>query len=359
MGYSRNNEWQDDSALYTEEQIEGLLNQLGIEIKSETSTNFNGLCPFHHNTDDPAFTISKESGMWFCFNPMCGASGNLMQLIFRRKQLNWFQAQRLILNAANGSVSRFERAKELEAPDFQEFPAEVLERLFRARQASSRANEYLYGRGFTDDTLDFFEIGYSDKQDMTVVPMHDPNGMPVGMIGRSIDGKQFKNSLNLPKSKTMWNFHRAKRHGDRVIICESSFDAMRVHQAGYPNVVALLGGHITDYHIKQLKTTFSRVIIMTDNDEPKVKLNCKNKACRDNKGCLGHAPGRELGRSIIDKMSGTSIMWALYDNEHIYADNVKDASQMTDEEIRQCLRNAVSLMEYERLNLEAKPLTAA
>jgi DNA primase len=65
-----------------------------------------------------------------------------------------------------------------------------------------------------DETLGYFRIGYSAKRDAIMVPMHNPDGLPIGVIGRSIAGKDFKNSKGLPKNKTAWNFHRAKREGD-------------------------------------------------------------------------------------------------------------------------------------------------
>lgn len=83
-----------------------------------------------------------------------------------------------------------------------------------------------------------FDLGYSKNMDMVTVPVHSPDGTPIGLVGRSIKGKSFKNSTNLPKSKTLFNIHRAKKIGDHVIVVESSFDAIRVHQAGFPNVVA-------------------------------------------------------------------------------------------------------------------------
>jgi DNA primase len=99
---------------------------------------------------------------------------------------------------------------------------------------------------YNQKSLYYFELGYSENMGMVTVPVHSPDGMPIGIVGRSIEGKAFKNSTNLPKSKTLFNIHRAKKIGDHVIIVESSFDAIRVHQAGFPNVVATLGGFLSN-----------------------------------------------------------------------------------------------------------------
>lgn len=287
-------------------------------------------------------------------------SGTLPDLLKRLKGLNPFQTLRVInknKNHQSVDLSAAVEAAMVEVPEFSEFPAAVLERA-AADLEGSVAEEYMISRGFTPATLEYFGVGYSAKQNMVIVPMHDPKGMPIGLIGRtpSKTEKRFKNSTNLPKSKTCWNFHRAKRTGDTVIVCEASYDAMRIHQAGYPNVVALLGGHVTPYHIEQLGRTFSTVILMTDFDKKQYRPNCR--ACKDVKfasgevRCKGHRPGRDLGRSIADALSHKRILWATYDDEVVFPHDAKDASDMTDDEIRQCLRNAISHVEYSLWNIE-------
>lgn len=297
--------------------------------------------------------VDKVKGLWTCFNPSCMNAGTLPELIRRRKKLNVFQAQRLILQHKNSSATPFAdrlAAAMSKEPDFTEFPQDVIDKMV-ADFPGSVAEEYMKSRGFDDNTLSFFEVGYSKKKNMVAVPMHDPKGMPIGIIGRtpSHTDKAFKNSLHLPKSKTAWNFHRAKRCGDTVIICEASYDAMRIHQAGYPNVIALLGGHVTKYHLAQINRTFSRVIIMTDFDEKQYRPNCR--ACNYKK-CSGHRPGRDLGRSIAEALPNKKILWAAYDDFSVFPHHAKDAGDMTDDEIRQCLRNAVSNFQYSQWNVE-------
>jgi DNA primase len=174
-----------------------------------------------------------------------------------------------------------------------------------------------------------FKLGYSEAQGMVIVPVHSPNGVPVGLVGRSIAEKKFKNSTNLPKNKTLFNIHRAKRIGDQVIIVESSFDAIRIHQAGFPNVIATLGGHISTDNLNLLNRYFNKVIIMTDADKA----------------------GRELGISISNKLKNKDILWASYSYGKIYPHDAKDAGDMTENEIKLCINNAVSDIEYKSWGL--------
>ena len=353
MVNKRNNEWERDSEVYSEAQVGAIAEFCGVEIVSETNTHLLGYCPFHNNTEDPAFALDKQKGLWTCFNPTCGQSGNLHGLLRSLKGLNPFEASRLILKYKESVPTvRLSVIRE-KVPEFVEFPSEPVERMAQDLFLSERAMQYLKGRDFNEATLRYFGVGFSRKQDMTIVPMHDPNGMLVGFIGRSIEGKSFKNSTNLPKSKTAWNYHRAKKHGDTVIVVESSFDAMRIHQAGYPNVVALLGGHFTEYHKELLGKTFSKIIIATDFDKKMYRPNCRK--C-NYETCKGHRPGRELGWSIVDQMPTKRILWAAYDDECVYPHEAKDIGDMTDDEIRQCMNNAVSHFAYARWGIDDKEL---
>jgi len=304
--------------------------------------------------------VDKYKGLWTCFNPSCEAAGTLPSLLGRLKGLNPFQTLRVInKNKDHESVdlTAAVTAAMDKPPEFVEFPQSVLDGAVAAFKGSV-AETYMKSRGFLDSTLEYFGVGYSKNQGMVIVPMHDPKGMPIGLIGRtpSHTDKRFKNSTNLPKSKTCWNFHRAKKCGDTVIVCEASYDAMRIHQAGYPNVVALLGGHLTDWHVAQLGRTFSTIIIMTDFDQKQYRPNCR--MCKDVKfgygevRCRGHRPGRDLGRQIANRLSHKRIFWAAYSESEVFPDGAKDASDMTDEQIRACIKNAVSHVEYALWNIE-------
>lgn len=367
MPRSRADEWQDNYEVYTESQIESILERLDIEVTSDTNTHFLGYCPFHGNTESPAFAIDKRKGLWCCFNPACDMSGKLPELVQEVRGCNPLQAEMMIAKAKAGNLPLSQRLKEIreQKPDIVEFPQEKLDELHHNFKNSEKAQRYMAGRGFDEETMDYFQVGYSParitgsgkfRPDMITVPMHDYKGMPVGLIGRTASSKKedkaFKNSWGLPKRYTAWNIHRARAAGGSVIVVESSFDAMRVHQAGYPNVIALLGGSITDHHVKQIERYFTKVIIMTDYDKKRFEANCKKCGKMGHRDCKGHRAGRDLGYSIIEKLPSMKILWAAYEDGVVYPNGAKDASDMTDDEIRQTLRNAVSKMKYTSWNLD-------
>jgi DNA primase len=310
---------------YTKADLRSILRSCGIEILSQTGSDFLCLCPFHHNTDSPAFAASYTKGLYICYNQNCNASGTILDLVMKLTNRNNFEAMRFISsNKLTDAQKLEEELKDLldEKPEFEEFPAKILEDLHNG--LTEEARNYYAKRHINSDAIDYFNLGYSQKQGMVTVPLHSPDGIAVGVIGRSIEGKSFKNSPNLPRNKTMFNLHRAKREGGTIIVVESSFDVIRLWQAGFPNAVATLGGSISDININNLNRYASTVIIMTDND----------------------GAGKALGNVIANRLKNKNVLWAKYNHDCFYPRQAKDVGDLTDEEIKQCIKNAISHFEY-------------
>jgi DNA primase len=244
---------------------------------------------------------------------------------------NDFEAMRFISAQETEVLNNFDEVMAgifEDKPDFEEFPEQTLKDLYNGLVKSEKAKDYFKSRGIDMSSISHFSLGYSEKQDMVTVPVHSPDGIAIGIVGRSIEGKSFKNSTSLPKSKTLFNVHRAKKIGSNVIVVESSFDAIRVHQAGFPNVVATLGGFLSTEQHSILNRYFNKVTILTDAD----------------------LAGRELGLSIANRLRNKDILWGSYEYGKIYPHDAKDAGDMTDEEIKACIINSVSDIEYRSWN---------
>ena len=313
---------------YSPSHMRAIVKQLGLNIVGETSHDFLCLCPFHGNRHTPSFSVSHQKGLYLCFNPSCGVSGTIIELVKNMSKRNEFEALRFIMSAQKESVANFEdELSEVleEKPDFDEFSQETLDKLHL--QINERSRSYFNNRGINDESINHFRLGYSGNQDMVIVPVHSPDGIPVGLVGRSIEGKSFKNSTRLPRSKTMFNIHRARRESSTAIVVESSFDAIRVHQSGYPNVIATLGGSMSRINLENINRNFTRVIIMTDADQA----------------------GRELGITLANSLKNKEILWAAYSNYTIYPHDAKDVGDMTEEEITTCIENALADYEYRML----------
>lgn len=220
---------------------------------------------------------------------------------------------------------------------------------------SPKAIEYMRGRGFTDETLKQYKVGYSVKRDSIAVPMYSEKGEVLGVVGRKIAVKKFDNSRRLPVRRTLWNLHRARRTGDTVIVCESTFDAMRISQAGFPNVVACLGGNFNEQHAHQLGKYFNTIVIMTDwddstkhnYDKPSEGKFCRKCRREGYSACRGHNPGRDTGAKIAKLMKHKDVLWAAYGYKRPYPGDAKDAGDCETWQIRECINGAVSDMEYQ------------
>jgi DNA primase len=312
---------------YLPSQVKEILEGIGVKIYNQSDSDFLCYCPFHSNTHTPSFAVSKTTGLFICYNPSCDARGNLEYLISQIGKYDQFEVARFIRQLHKNRPDTFYEDLEdifTEKDEFKLFPQMILDDLHTNLNASDRAKQYFLSRNINEESMEHFELGFSEKQDMVTVPLHSPDGMPVGIIGRSIEGKRFKNSDNLPRSLTMFNLHRAKKLSSTIIVCESSFDAIRIHQAGYPNVVATLGGGISKQNVQNLNRYSSSIIIATDADEA----------------------GRKLGNEISTKLSNKNISWASFDDGVIYPNGAKDVGDLTDQEIKSCIKNAVSHFEY-------------
>jgi DNA primase len=118
---------------------------------------------------------------------------------------------------------------------------------------------------------------------MVTIPIYSPDDVCIGFVGRSIEGKDFKNTVGLQRSKTLFNLNRSKRH-DGVFVVESSFDAILLDQVG-ANAVATLGATISTKQIELIQKYFNKVFVIGDNDDA----------------------GKEMARKIVERLPNIAI----------------------------------------------------
>lgn len=178
----------------------------------------------------------------------------------------YFEAARFIKSKAQSTSLESEIARKLaEKPEYVQYDEVQVRRLATTAIESPRATSYFNGRKITTESMKKFSLGYSDKQDMVIVPQHSPDAMLVGFVARSVEGKDFKNTPGLPKSKILFNLHRNKS-SKKIYVVESSFDAIRLDQCGLP-AVATLGSNVSNFQIELLKKYFNDIIVIADNDD--------------------------------------------------------------------------------------------
>ena len=315
MLFSSKRKQPNTNEYYTAGQVESVLRSCDIKIGGEIDTHYLIFCPFHYNIHTPACEIDKSNGMFICFS--CGESGSIIDIVMRTTNRNYFEASRLI-NSKKDDVD-IERIideavdSSLELP---EFDMDLINRMHKDLKNSVRAREYFLGRNINDSSMEEFMLGYSPNQDMVIVPVFDEFAKCLGFVARSIEGKVFKNSTGLPKSKVLFNLNRSKR--STIIVVESSFDAIRLHQSGF-KAVATLGASVSRNQISLLQKYASSIIVCPDNDDAGKKMmdkivnNIKNKTVQVISLNKGKDVGDLTSEEIVDtfKNAGNSLILAV------------------------------------------------
>ena len=144
-----------------------------VDVVSEFVTlrrrgvNYIGLCPFH-NEKTPSFSVSPSKGLCKCFS--CGKGGNVVHFIMEHEQLSYYEALKWLARKYNIEV------KERELTNEEKQAQSLRESLFVVNQFASEYFQdvlynhidgqrigmtYLRGRGFRDDIIKKFQLGYS------------------------------------------------------------------------------------------------------------------------------------------------------------------------------------------------------
>ena len=254
----------NNTNIHTEEQVKRVLSGTGIDVESELDSDFIIFCPFHPNHRTPAGEINKTSGIFFCF--ACHKTADLIEFVMHTSGRTYFESARFIKSKEQASnIEQIVNQQLQKKPDYVQYDELLIKRLNLQALESPRAMRYFSGRLITEESVRKFSLGFSEKQDMVTIPVASPDGMDVGFVGRSIEGKDFKNTPGLPKGKTLFNLHRVKA-SSKVYVVESSFDAIRLDQVGFP-AVATLGANVSNYQIELLQKYFNNIFVIADNDE--------------------------------------------------------------------------------------------
>jgi Toprim-like len=245
-------------AYYSEQQIRNALVRSGVRVSHEIASHFIVFCIYHANDNTPAGEVDKETGQFYCFS--CQSTTDLPHLIAKASGQTIWQAIRLIgdtdyniVDVVNDNLK-----EEVEEP----FDQAIIDKLHS--QVWGVGSEYLNRRNINDRSILGYQIGYSENQRMVTVPVHYPTGSLAGFVGRSIEGKAFKNNRGLQKSKLLFNLHRVWT-SPTIYVVESSFDAIRLGQANVP-AVATLGAGISQEQIDLLRRSFDDIVLIPDRD---------------------------------------------------------------------------------------------
>lgn len=290
-------------------------------------SSFKGLCPFH-DEKTPSFMVSPAKGICKCFG--CGKGGNAVNFIMELEQMSYVEALRYLGKKYNIEIEeteltpaqlqqRNQRESMLVLNDYARKQFSNI--LYNDVEGKAVALSYFRARGFRDDIIKKFQLGYSlegrdiftnkamadgyaldylIKTGLTVkgdnyqadrfrgrvmFPIHGLAGNILAFGGRILktDAKTAK-YLNSPesevyhKSKVLYGIYFAKRSivkEDCCFLVEGYTDVISMFQAGIENVVASSGTALTPDQIRQINRFTSNITVLYDGDNAGIKASLR------------------------------------------------------------------------------------
>ncbi|HEX9043533.1 MAG TPA: DNA primase [Candidatus Limnocylindrales bacterium] len=355
----------------------------------KAGTTLKGLCPFHAEKT-PSFVVTPGRESWHCFG--CGEGGDIFSFVMKRDGLSFPEALKRL--AARAGVELDERTSREDAHrarlrDVLETAIAFYHTVLTGHRSGQAALDYLRGRGFTDETIERYQLGWAPAgwDDMSrllqarrgieprelaevglttarasgrgaydkfrrrvIFPIRDANGGPVGLGGRLLpaadgeaDGDRGPKYLNSPatplfdKSRTLYLIDRAKsaiRKGGEAVIVEGYTDALMAHQAGFDNVVAALGTALTPDQVATLGRYATRIALAYDVDP-----------AGEHAGSVGVA----ALEAIIPQLAAANVGVELGDVQVVRLPDGKDPDEVirdTPDLWRESVRTALPIVEY-------------
>ncbi len=272
--------------------------------------NYWGCCPFH-NEKTASFSVNEEKGFYHCFG--CGEHGDIISFTMKTNNMDFRAAIAELANQAGLKLPEYKPrdpaqvAREDTYLSITERAAKLYQqKLFE--DAGAHALSYIRGRGFTDDMIKKYRIGYAPKnnivantmanvkqdalvstglcrrgeygmydffRDRLMFPIFNTRGQIVAFSGRSMDGSEpkYMNTTDTEmfhKRKTIFglNFARdAIYRAGRSIVVEGQIDAIQMQSHGFGETVAPLGTALTEDHIAILCKSNRNITFCFDGDK--------------------------------------------------------------------------------------------
>ncbi|MDD4426478.1 MAG: DNA primase, partial [Mariniphaga sp.] len=332
--------------------------------------NLLGLCPFH-NEKTPSFTVSPAKGIFKCFG--CGKGGNVVNFIMDHESLSYPEALKWLARKYNIDVVEEEDTEEQkqlkdERESLMIVSAFALKFFSRALWEENEGRliglSYFRERGFQDNILKKFEVGYSPKgkaplteaalkqgykieyleksgltikredwirdrfAERIIFPIHNLAGRIIAFGGRIMkDDPKAAKYINSPeseiyhKSSVLYGIFQAKREITRTEKCylvEGYTDVLSMHQAGITNVVASSGTALTPEQIKLIKRFTPNITIIYDGDEAGIKASLRGIDLVLEEGMNVKVlllPGGEDPDSFAKSQGANGFQQYIHDNE--------------------------------------------
>lgn len=218
--------------------------------------------PEHDNRNSPSASVNVRKGLWVCYS--CGRGGSVIQL------LNG-------VPIAEPSVSEFLKDVERELDRLQEdgvhhAKPESWLRIYQQRDAHP---EWVK-RGFSQDAIDHFVLGYDYETNCLTYPLRDLDGSVLGVVRRRLDGgkPKYVYPKGIDVHQLLFRYHEATYGQEQIVLVEGALDAVALYDAGI-FALAIFGGHLSAMQASLLRRLQpKRLVCAFDNDEAGSDLLC-------------------------------------------------------------------------------------
>lgn len=308
-------------AIRVEEVIEDF-----VQLK-RAGSNFKGLSPFS-NEQTPSFMVSPAKQIWKDFSS--GKGGNAIAFLMEHEHFSYVEAIRYLAKKYNIELEETQSSDEEQQKNNEkeslyivsEFARDYFQKiLLDNEEGKAIGKTYFKERGFSDETIKFFQLGYSpnewqafteealkkgykleylNKTGLTIVkenkkydafrgrvmfPIHSMSGRVLGFGGRILtNDKKTAKYLNSPesdiyhKSKILYGIFYAKQHiakEDNCYLVEGYTDMIQMYQKGIKNVVASSGTALTSEQIRLIHRLTSNITILYDGDSAGLRASIR------------------------------------------------------------------------------------
>ncbi len=298
-----------------------------VHMKKRGS-NLVGLCPFH-NEKTPSFSVSPTKGIYKCFG--CGKAGSTVNFIMEHEHYSYPEALKFLAAKYNIEVEE-DATRQRSAEEQQERESLFLVSSFAARfyhehlhhseEGKSTGLTYFRERGFTDQTIERFQLGLAPDKGNALVQKAGEEGYSLellektGLVVRREDGvvhDRFRGRVTFPihnltgkviafgarilrknarapkyinspeteiyhKSRILYAMHLARKPmavKDECFLVEGYTDVLSMHQEGVENVVASSGTSLTQDQIRLIGRYTKNITILFDSDPAGIKASMR------------------------------------------------------------------------------------
>jgi len=310
--------------IFSTSRIEEVIGEF-VDLK-KSGSNLKGLSPFN-NEKTPSFMVSPAKQIFKCFSS--GKGGNAVTFLMELEQLSYPEALRWLANKYNIEVpeSRPQTSEEIEAGNMREavyLITEVASKFYSDQMLNTETGRaiglsYFKERGFTDETIEKFQLGYSPEKSTAfadyalknqysekaleasgismknergwydrfrgrvMFPIHSVSGRVLGFGGRilqnNVKAAKYLNSPENPiyhKSKVLYGLYQAKQEivkRNEAFLVEGYTDVLSFFQNGVHNVVASSGTALTEGQIAMIKRYTPNITLLFDGDAAGIRAS--------------------------------------------------------------------------------------